>query len=91
MKSYLQAVLLAAATSMVPVHSAQFTITPVRIFMSPKDRAVAVIRERRGTAFAPDIVDCLCAEAVALLPAFDAPSVWDDVLCAEPLPGATLT
>ena len=42
MKSYLQAVLLAAATSMLPVHSAQFTITPVRIFMSPKDRAVAV-------------------------------------------------
>jgi fimbrial chaperone protein len=34
--------LAAAATCMLPAHAAQFTITPVRIFMTPKDRAVAV-------------------------------------------------
>lgn len=36
------ALLLAAAASALPVHGAQFTITPVRIFMTPRDRAVAV-------------------------------------------------
>lgn len=41
MKPYLPAALLAAACSL-PVSAGQFTITPVRIFMSPKERAVAV-------------------------------------------------
>lgn len=41
MKPYLPAALLAAACTL-PVSAAQFTITPVRIFMTPKDRAVAV-------------------------------------------------
>lgn len=38
----LAAALLAAAACTLPVHAAQFTITPVRIFMTPRDRAVAV-------------------------------------------------
>lgn len=41
MKPYLPAALLAAACSL-PAGAGQFTITPVRIFMSPKERAVAV-------------------------------------------------
>jgi len=41
MKHYLPALLLLAACA-VPAGAAQFTITPVRIFMTTKDRAVAV-------------------------------------------------
>jgi fimbrial chaperone protein len=49
MKHYLRAVLLlAAAASTLPVHAAQFTITPVRIFMNPRDRAVAVTVTNEG-------------------------------------------
>jgi fimbrial chaperone protein len=40
--SLLAATLLAAAACTLPAHAAQFTITPVRIFMTPRDRAVAV-------------------------------------------------
>lgn len=36
------ALLLAAGAALLPVSAAQFTITPVRIFMTPRDRAVAV-------------------------------------------------
>jgi fimbrial chaperone protein len=43
MKSILSAaVLLTACALCIPVQAAQFTITPVRIFMNPRDRAVAV-------------------------------------------------
>ncbi|HEY0823662.1 MAG TPA: fimbria/pilus periplasmic chaperone [Ramlibacter sp.] len=44
MKHFLQAALLlaAAAACSLPAGAAQFTITPVRIFMTPRDRAVAV-------------------------------------------------
>lgn len=43
MKPQLPAAMLAAAFACtLPVQAAQFTITPVRIFMTPKDRAVAV-------------------------------------------------
>lgn len=43
MKHFLPAaLLLAAAVACIPAGAAQFTITPVRIFMSPRDRAVAV-------------------------------------------------
>lgn len=43
MKLFVPAVLLAAAAACaLPAGAAQFTITPVRIFMSPRDRAVAV-------------------------------------------------
>jgi fimbrial chaperone protein len=49
MKHYFRAaLLLAAAASTVPVHAAQFTITPVRIFMNPRDRAVAVTVTNEG-------------------------------------------
>lgn len=43
MKPFLSAALLLAAAAGAPlVQAAQFTITPVRIFMTPRDRAVAV-------------------------------------------------
>jgi fimbrial chaperone protein len=44
MKPFLPAAVLlaAAAACFLPAGAAQFTITPVRIFMSPRDRAVAV-------------------------------------------------
>lgn len=43
MKHFLRAVFLAAAVAAaLPAGAAQFTITPVRIFMTPRDRAVAV-------------------------------------------------
>lgn len=44
MKHSIQAALLlaAAAACTLPAGAAQFTITPVRIFMTPRDRAVAV-------------------------------------------------
>ena len=49
MKHYLRAaVLLVAAASTIPAHAAQFTITPVRIFMNPRDRAVAVTVTNEG-------------------------------------------
>ncbi|GAB3665323.1 fimbrial biogenesis chaperone [Ramlibacter alkalitolerans] len=42
MKHSLPALLLLLAASVLPADAAQFTITPVRIFMTPRDRAVAV-------------------------------------------------
>jgi fimbrial chaperone protein len=41
-KHHLPAILLLLAAGFLPAGAAQFTITPVRIFMTPKDRAVAV-------------------------------------------------
>ncbi len=47
MKHLLSAVVLAVAS--VPfAHAAQFTVTPVRIFMTPRDRAVAVTVVNEG-------------------------------------------
>ena len=54
------------------------------------ERAIAVVEDRRGKAFAPDIADCLGREAPSFLPAFDQESVWDDVLAAEPRPTGQL-
>ncbi|MGH8917730.1 MAG: HD domain-containing phosphohydrolase, partial [Actinomycetes bacterium] len=55
------------------------------------ERAVAVIEGRRGTAFEPEIVDCLCREWRSFLPAFDQASVWEEVLATEPEPRDDLT
>ena len=55
------------------------------------DRATTVIGERRGTAFAPEVADCLCRDARSFLPLFDQPSVWDDVMAAEPAGRPNLT
>ena len=42
MNHFVRAVALALAAVVLPAAGAEFTITPVRIFMSPRDRAVAV-------------------------------------------------
>jgi HD-GYP domain-containing protein (c-di-GMP phosphodiesterase class II) len=57
---------------------------------SPEE-AVEAVRARRGTAFAPEVVDCLCAEASALLPVFERTSVWDEVVAAAPAAPGDLT
>jgi HD-GYP domain-containing protein (c-di-GMP phosphodiesterase class II)/DNA-binding CsgD family transcriptional regulator len=56
-----------------------------------RDRAVAVVEDRSGGAFAPEIAECLCKDAEAFLPLFDQASVWDDVLAVAPSPGDDLT
>lgn len=49
MKHFLSAAFLATAAAVAPLaHAAQFTITPVRIFMTPRDRAVAVTVVNEG-------------------------------------------
>ncbi|HET7488714.1 MAG TPA: HD domain-containing phosphohydrolase [Acidimicrobiales bacterium] len=55
------------------------------------ERAAAVVSERRGRAFAPAVVDGLLAAAGDLVPVFDQPSVWDDVLALEPPPRRALS
>src|SRR5207249_4534804 len=48
------------------------------------DAAVAVARERSGSAFDPALVELFCARAVALLGDLDTAGNWDAVLAAEP-------
>jgi HD-GYP domain-containing protein (c-di-GMP phosphodiesterase class II) len=55
------------------------------------DEALSAIEARRGTAFAPRVVDCVRPEADALTALFEQESVWDDVLDAEPAPVRDLT
>lgn len=55
------------------------------------DHAVAVIRERAGKAFDPEIANAFAAEAAEVLAAADAPeSAWEATLAAEPKPWLTL-
>ena len=49
-----------------------------------EDGAVAVARERRGTQFAPDVVDLVVAEAGLLFSNLDGVTSWDAVIAAEP-------
>ena len=55
-----------------------------------QEAAVSAVQGRKGTAFAPEIVDCLCREADALAAPAAEPSVWDEVMAAEPEPGPPL-
>jgi len=48
------------------------------------DAAVAVAKERNGTAFDPSLVDLFCAQATLLLSDLDSASSWDAVIAAEP-------
>jgi fimbrial chaperone protein len=49
MKKLLRGMLLAAAAAAaVAAHAAEFTVTPVRIFMTPRDRAVALTVTNEG-------------------------------------------
>ena len=47
-----------------------------------RDGALAMLRERRGRAFRPDVVDCVLDDAAALTDELDDP--WAEVLAMEP-------
>jgi hypothetical protein len=48
------------------------------------ESAVAVAKERSGTAFDPSLVDLFCSQAEVLLSDLDSASSWDTVIAAEP-------
>lgn len=48
------------------------------------EAALAMLRSRRGTEFDPDLVDCLCANADAILGPLDDDDAWDRVIANAP-------
>jgi HD-GYP domain-containing protein (c-di-GMP phosphodiesterase class II) len=48
------------------------------------EAAVAVAKERSGTAFDPSLVDLFCSQAEVLLSDLDSASSWDMVIAVEP-------
>ncbi len=54
------------------------------------EAAVAVARDRRGTQFAPDLVDCFCQHAGDILAGLDELSAWDEVIALDPSLGAPI-
>ncbi len=48
------------------------------------EAAVMVARERSGTQFDPQVVQCFCDEAERLLEPLSEPSTWDAVIAAQP-------
>jgi HD-GYP domain-containing protein (c-di-GMP phosphodiesterase class II)/DNA-binding CsgD family transcriptional regulator len=55
------------------------------------ESAVEVARQRRGTQFAPDLVDLFCREAPRLLSDLPESTSWGTVMAAEPGPGIWLS
>jgi HD-GYP domain-containing protein (c-di-GMP phosphodiesterase class II) len=55
------------------------------------EAALRVARERRGTQFDPDLVDCFCARHREILDGLGDISAWDEVIALDPQLGATLT
>ena len=55
------------------------------------DAALNISRERRGGAYAPQLVDVFCAHAEDLCKGLDSESSWTEVLALEPGTHATLT
>ena len=52
--------------------------------------AIAVARERRGTQFDPDLVDCFCEHAGEILAGAGEVSAWDEVIALDPSLGAPM-
>jgi HD-GYP domain-containing protein (c-di-GMP phosphodiesterase class II) len=52
--------------------------------------AIAVARERRGTQFDPDLVDCFCDHADTILDRLGELSAWDEVIALDPALGAPM-
>jgi len=52
--------------------------------------AVAMARDRSGTAFDPAVVEAFCADATAILSVVDVPALWERLLAADPEPGRVL-
>jgi HD-GYP domain-containing protein (c-di-GMP phosphodiesterase class II) len=55
------------------------------------DAVLAMARERRGRAYAPDHADCLCRQAATLLAGLDDEPSWETVLALEPGPRPVLS
>lgn len=52
--------------------------------LSGIEAAVAVARERKGTAYAPHLVECFCQHAPSLFNGLESDLTWDTVLTLEP-------
>lgn len=55
-----------------------------------EQHAVAVVRERSGAAFDPDVVACLVSDAGDVLALDDEVSAWPEALAREPMPRLAL-
>ena len=55
------------------------------------EAALRVARERQGTQFDPDLVDCFCARHREILDGLGDISAWDEVIALDPQLGAALT
>ena len=55
------------------------------------EAALHVARERRGTQFDPDLVDCFCARHAEILDGLGGISAWEEVIALDPRLGAALT
>ncbi len=55
------------------------------------DAAVEVARQRRGTQFAPQVVDAFVDDAASVFDGLDESSSWDEVIGAEPALSIRLT
>jgi len=54
------------------------------------EAAVAVARERRGTQFDPELVDCFCDHADGILADLAELSAWDEVIALDPSLGVPM-
>ena len=55
------------------------------------EAALRVARDRRGTQFDPDLVDCFRARHTEILDGIGAISAWDEVIALDPQLGSALT
>jgi hypothetical protein len=55
------------------------------------EAVLAVARERRGTQFDPDLVDCFCPRHARILDGLGGISAWDEVIALDLRLGAALT
>jgi HD-GYP domain-containing protein (c-di-GMP phosphodiesterase class II) len=55
------------------------------------EAALRVARERRGTQFDPDLVDCFCARHGEILDGLGNISAWNEVIALDPRLGAALS
>ena len=54
------------------------------------EAAIAVTRERRGTQFDPELVDCFCDNSAEILRDLATLSAWDEVIALDPSLGAPM-
>ncbi len=55
------------------------------------EAALHVARERRGTQFDPDLVDCFCVRHEEILDGLGGISAWEEVIALDPRLGAALS